>query len=88
MNTPKIISPQIEDISRVFMALAQEMNRQKISCVLIAHQTNEHMALISQGDQAALAGAIVAQLKHTLAKCNQEVTDITKGLILKEIFNQ
>jgi len=88
MDKPRIISPQIEDINKIFIAMAQEMLRQKISCALIAYQTPEHMALISAGDQGSLAGAIVAQLKHTMAKCNQEQRDIAKGLILKEIFNQ
>ena len=83
-----IINPQIEDINRIFMEMAQEMLRQKISCSLIAIQKPDAQALISAGDQGMIAGSLVAQLKKTLSHCNQEQRDIAKGIILKEIFNQ
>ncbi len=88
MNKPKIIIPAIEDLNKIFIAMSEQMLMQRISCSLIAVATPEHMALISAGDQSIIAGALVAQLKNTLSRCNRETNDITKGLILKEIFNQ
>ncbi len=88
MDKPKIIIPAIEDLNRIFIAMSEQMLINRISCSLIAIATPEHQALISAGDQSLIAGALVAQLKHTLSRCNREVNDLTKGLILKEIFNQ
>jgi hypothetical protein len=88
MSKAIIVSPQIEDIARIFSSMAAEMQRQKISCVLIAYQSPEAMTLISKGDHSSLGVLLAAQLKYTMSKCNQDEKDVIKGIILKEIFNQ